>query len=166
MQLATRWGRRTPAQRLVARRLEASTVKSEELDSYSKPLIGHQLMSVEKKDYSWFFRFAGDISVATESPWRLINDDRVVVTSEDHGRQFGLSEPVDAASRLLSSIVGRTVEAAAISASSGDLTIEFSRRAQLQLLQMSCGYESWRLSVRGSETICTGGGDIAYFPRR
>src|SRR5687768_6552513 len=114
-------------------------------------LVAKQLLVVEKRDYTWFFGFSGNVSVSTESPWRLINEDRIVVTSEDDGHQFGLSEPVDAASRLLSSIVGRTVGAAAIDASSGDLTIEFDGRARLQLLQMSCGYESWRLSAPGSE---------------
>jgi hypothetical protein len=133
-------------------------VKSAELDSYVKPLIGQQPMSVAKLDHSWFFRFGCDITVATESTWRLINEGRVVVTSEDHGHQFGLPEPVDASS-VQSGTVGVTVEAAAISASTGDLNVEFSGRAQLQLLQTSSGHESWRLSVQGTETICMGGGE-------
>jgi hypothetical protein len=141
-------------------------VSSEQLNSYSNPLIGRQLTSVEKKDYSWFFRFAFDVSIATESPWRLIDEDRILVTSEDHGHQFGLPGPVDAASIVLSSIGDRRIEAAVISECSGDLTIEFSGRAQLQLLQMSGGYESWRLSVGDSETICMGGGELAHFPGR
>ena len=134
----------------------------EKAKSYSSPLVGQRLLSVEKIDYSWCFDFSGEVSLATESSWRLINEDRIVVTSEDHGHQFGLPEPVDAA-RVLSSMVGRTAEGAAIDASSGDLIIEFSGRVRLQLLQMSFGYESWRLSVRGSETICTGGGEIVHF---
>ncbi|HLF98021.1 MAG TPA: DUF6188 family protein [Methylococcaceae bacterium] len=139
-------------------------MKSEELQTYSTPLIGHQLMSVEKRDQTWFFRFAGDITVATESLWRLIEKGRIVVTSEDHGHQFGLPERVDAAERVLASTILRTVEAAVISLSSGDLTIGFNGGMQLQLLQPSSGYESWRLSVQGSETICTGGGDITRIP--
>jgi hypothetical protein len=141
-------------------------VSSKQLDSYSNPLIGHQLVSVEKKDYSWFFGFDSDISVATESPWRLINEDRIVVTSEDHGHRFGLANPVDAASILMSAMDGRRVEAGVISECSGDLIIEFSGSAQLQLLQLSAGYESWRLIVGDSETICLGGGELAHFPSR
>src|SRR6185295_755229 len=34
--------------------------------------------------------------------------------------------------------------------------MKLSVRAQLQMLQMSCGYESWRLSVGDSETIRLG----------
>ena len=101
-------------------------------NSYCLSLVGEQLQSVEKRDFSWFFGFSGEVSLATETFWRLINEDRIVVTSEDHGHQFGLPEPVDAAS-VLSSIVGRSVEGAGIDASSGDLTIEFSGRVRLQL---------------------------------
>jgi hypothetical protein len=127
-------------------------------------LVTKQLLSVEKKDYSWFFGFSGSVSISTESPWRLTNEDRIGVTSEDDGHQFGLSERVDAASRVLSVMVGRTVEAASIDPSSGDLTISFDGRTRLQLLQMSSGYESWRLSAPGYEIICTGGGEITQLP--
>ena len=135
-----------------------------ENESFCEPLIGHQFLSVEKKDYSWFFMFGDDISRATESAWRLISEERIIVTSEDHGHQFGLPEPVDAAERVLSCIAGCTVEGTTICGSSGDLTIAFSGKAQLQLLQMSCGYESWRLNIHGSVTWCTGGGDIDHYP--
>jgi hypothetical protein len=139
------------------------TVNPEGTNLYSSPLVGQQLLSAEKRDDSWSFGFSGEVSLATETSWRLIDEDRLVVTSEDHGHQFGLPEPVDAA-RVLSSIVGRAVEGAEIDASSGDLTIEFSGRVRLELLQMSGGYESWRLSFRGSETICTGGGKLVHLP--
>jgi len=130
---------------------EADNVNPDELDSYCRPLIGLQLSSVEKRDHSWIFSFEADTTVRTESLWRLMSEARIVVTSEDDGHRFGLPEPV---------------EAAAISASTGDLTIEFSGRVQLELLQTSCGYESWSLSAQGSETICTGGGDLAIVPKQ
>ena len=134
-------------------------------DNYSRPLIGRQLTAVEKRDYSWIFRFGDDAGVMTESAWRLMDGNRIVVASEDHGHKFGLPAPVDAVSKLQSFIVGRTVEAAEISMSSGDLIVAFGGTMQLQFLQLSSGYESWRLSVQGAETICTGGGGVAHFPR-
>ena len=139
-------------------------MKSEDLDSYSKPLIGLNLVSVEKKDHSWFFAFGEGDSIVTEGPWRLVSEERIAVTSEDQGQQFGLPKPVNAAERALSCLTGRTVTGTGITEFSGDLTVEFSGRVLLQFLQISCGYESWRLHIRGSETICTGGGDIAHFP--
>ena len=140
-------------------------MEQEESDTYAKPLVGRQLLSVEKKDYSWFFEFGSGVSLATESPWRFIEQGRVVVSSEDHGQQFGLPAPVDAAKELQSRAAGHTVEGASLASDSGDLMVQFPGPAYLQLLQLSSGHESWRLYVDGSETICIGGGDIAHFPR-
>lgn len=131
-------------------------------DKCTGPLLGALLISVERLDQSWILTFGGDITLATETLWRLIDAGRIVVTSEDHGHQFGLPEPVDAAGRLWSSVCGRTVVTASVSPSSGDLTIAFGEGTELQLLQTSSGYESWRLSVRGCETVCVGGGKIAH----
>lgn len=140
-------------------------MNQEELRVYSKPLIGHRLISVEKLDHTWFFKFAGDITVATESLWRLLAEGRIAVTSEDHGHQFGLPKPVDAAERVLVTTTGLAVVAAEISQPTGDLIINFGGQVQLQLLQDSCGYEAWRLSAQGHEIICTGGGYLSHFPR-
>lgn len=132
---------------------------------HAKPLIGRQLLSVEKNDYSWFFGFGTGVSLVTESPWRLIEQGRVAVSSEDHGQQFGLPAPVDAAREVLSRVAGRTVEAAAVASDSGDLMLRFPGGVHLQLLQLLSGYESWRLSVDGNESICMGGGEISHFRR-
>jgi hypothetical protein len=135
-------------------------MNAEQLDECSRPLLGRQLASVEKRDHSWFFSFGPGISIATESLWRLINDGRVAATSEDDGEQFGQSERVDARLVLELLLQGRTVTAAAIVPSSGDLAIHFDGGSELQFLQTSSGYESWRLAVGGRQTICVGGGEV------
>ncbi len=124
-------------------------------------LIGHALRSVEQRDYSWFFVFGDDMSVATEAPWRFITTDRILVTSEDHGHQFGLPAPVDAGARVMSRMDGLRISAAAVHNITGDFTVYFGQEIYLQFLQMSCGYESWRLYIRGAATVCMGGGEIA-----
>ena len=140
-------------------------MKPEVTETYTKPLIGRQLLSVEKMDYTWFFGFGTGVTLATESPWRFIEQGRIVASSEDHGHQFGLPAPTDAAREVMSRAAGRTVEAAPVASDSGDLMVMFPGRAYLQLLQLSSGYESWRLSADGSESICMGGGNIAHLPR-
>ena len=126
-------------------------------------LISRPLLSVEKKDQSWFFTFGSDVQVITESPWRLISQKAIEVTSEDHGHPFGLPQPIDAAKRLRSQIGGRIVAAASIDPPTGDLNVEFSDDLTMEFLQMSCGYESWRLNAPGRQVICLGGGDIGCF---
>lgn len=146
-----------------------------ELASYCQPLIGHMLRSVEKVDSTWCFRFTSDITIGTEAQWRLMIKERMVITSEDDGQPFGLPEPVDAARIVMAKIGNHTIDSATISTSTGDLMIELSERAQLQLLQLSSGYEAWQIWVRWAkaddslvsetETLCMGGGDIAHYPR-
>ena len=79
-------------------------MNSPDYSSYCQPLVSQTLRSVEKKDYSWFFVFADDISIVTESPWRFLDQDRIIITSEDHGHQFGLPAPVDAGESVLAGI--------------------------------------------------------------
>jgi|SRR5213594_1783690 len=87
-------------------------MNSPDFNSFCKPLVGQTLRSVEKKDYSWFFAFADEISIGTESPWRFLTVDGIVVTSENHEHQFGLPAPIDAAKRVLAGVSGKSVVAA------------------------------------------------------
>jgi hypothetical protein len=79
-------------------------MKPNEPDLCGKPLIGRQLLSVEKQDYSWLFGLGAGVSLPTESPWRLIEQGRIVVSSEDQDQQFGRPAPVDAATEVLSRV--------------------------------------------------------------
>jgi len=47
-----------------------------------------------------------------------------------------------------------------IDAITGDLFIAFSEEVQLEFLQTSAAYESWRANIAGQEFICGGGGEI------
>jgi hypothetical protein len=105
------------------------------------------------------------MKIITESPWRFITAERVFVTSEDHGHPFGLPAPVDAAARVMSSTDDLRVSAASIHEWTGDLQVYFGLKVYLECLQMSCGYESWRLYIHGAETICIRGGGLAHFDK-
>src|SRR5712691_600922 len=129
-----------------------------------KSFIRQSLQRVEKKDYTWFFIFGDSLHVDTESPWRLVTADGIAVTSEDHKQQFGLPEPVDAAERVTSQLATLQVQSVACDAKTGDFFISFAERLYLHFLQMSCGYESWRITTTRGQSICMGGGEIAFFP--
>jgi hypothetical protein len=125
-------------------------------------LAGARLRSVENKDYSWFFIFTDNVRVASDT-WRFVNGDHIVVTSEDHGHQFGLPSPVDASVRVSSAVRDAPIQTSRIDTATGDLFVYFSDKMFLQFLQMSCGYEAWRLFAGERKFICTGGGEIAVF---
>src|SRR5262249_10433651 len=58
--------------------------------------VGKSLQSLKKIDSTWFFTFSESVSVLTEGLWRLVNAERIIVTSKDHQQQFGLPSPFDA----------------------------------------------------------------------
>lgn len=126
-------------------------------------LVGKKLEKSEKKDYSWFFTFSEDGSIATESPWRLITNEGVRVTSEDHDQLFGLKEPVDATVRVLAATTGKKVLAYRVAERSSDLIVTFENGVHIEFLNLSCGYEAWRTSHPSGEVICLGGGKLAIF---
>jgi hypothetical protein len=127
-------------------------------------LIGQGLRSVELQDYTWCFSFSNGGSICTESLWRLVSSERIVVTSADHGHVFGLPEPVDASKLVLAATYEQTVVSLSIVPTVSDLLILFSGNAQLQFLNTSCGYEGWRTSYQSGEVICIGGGRISVLP--
>lgn len=129
--------------------------------NHAAPLIGLQVAVVEKLDDTLLCRFSSNDRAQTEGPWRLIRDRRVEVTSEDDGQRFGLPAPVDATAIVREALTGKVVAKAEIHENTGDLALTFADGSELQLLQMSGGYESWRLYVKGQEIICTGGGSLA-----
>ena len=124
------------------------------------PIVDVNLKSIEKRDYTWFFHFTDDVSVLTEQFWRLRHHGRIEVTSSDHGELFGRPEPLDAGPRVLSAVGDLPVTETRIDGITGDLFIAFSEEVQLEFLQTSAAYESWRAYIAGEEFICGGGGVI------
>jgi hypothetical protein len=127
--------------------------------------VGKSLRSIEKLDWSWFFRFDAPLVIATEAPWRLITPQGVAVADWDHEHQFGLPEPVDASKRVLSSLPSLEVQSVTLDVLTGDLRLIFAENTYLQFLQMSSGYEAWRAQTADGEIICIGGGETVCPPR-
>jgi hypothetical protein len=127
-------------------------------------LAGTRVSSVEKIDYSWVFTFTGNRTITTDTAWRLIKGDRIEITSEGHGHQFGLPKPVDAATWVSSALRDLLIHSAHIEAATGDLRLFDG--TFLQFLQMSSGYEAWQLQVHEDVLICLGGGKIDGLVRK
>lgn len=128
-------------------------------------LVGRRIAAVEKKDFTWFFRFDDASSIATQSFWRLVTD-RVLVTSEDHGQMFGLKEPVNSA-KVAEDVLGQVFVARfTLDDRTGDLSLEFNGSGTVQFLTTSGGYEGWRIGHGDQSIICLGGGGLAVFGRQ
>jgi hypothetical protein len=126
-------------------------------------ILNRKILSVEKKDYSWFFNLGEGITIGTESAWRLIAANKTRLTSDDDGQKFGLPQPIDAEKEVSSLLNSDPITKASFDKNTGDLFLFFSDDKILQFLQLSSGYESWRISYPGKEIICLGGGKIDTF---
>jgi hypothetical protein len=90
----------------------------------------------------WVFRFDGSGTLGVECLWRLVSDERIVVTSED----------------------AKPIRRARFDATTDDLTIEFANSVRLEAIVTSGGYENWALSKPdGTQLIAVGGGRVAFF---
>jgi hypothetical protein len=128
-------------------------------------LVGQSLTTVQREGNSWSFHLSGGDAIFTEEPWRLLTPHGTLISSSDDQENFGLGETVDAGDQLTSELHDEAVSGAHYDICSGDLNLEFSRDRTLQFLQLSSGYESWRLHLHDAEFICLGGGGLAEFPR-
>jgi hypothetical protein len=129
-------------------------------------LKGKILANVDKKDFSWFFTFAQGGSITTETFWRLLDSERLVVASGDHDQLFGLKEPVDAAKRVMATIGAKKIIDYSCLEVCSDLILFFEDKMQIQLLNTSGGYESWQAGNDGVLIICMGGGGLSIFQKK
>ncbi len=100
------------------------------------------------------------IVITVECQWRLLKDDRLLVTREDDGQQFGLPTPVEGAECVNARLAGRVLERVDLRECICDLTLCFSGGFALELLVCSSGYEAWRVGYPGGCIVASGRGGL------
>jgi Family of unknown function (DUF6188) len=132
-----------------------------------KWMIGKAMSDIRlMQPASWSFGFVGGGSIRVDTFWRVVADGRVQATSDDHGQQFGLPQPIDSGHRAARTLSNATVRRASIINDTGDVVLDFENGARLEILTTSTGYEGWSLlSPNRDEAIGLGGGDVAL-PKR
>ena len=126
-------------------------------------LVGHCFQLITRREYDWVVTFDNDASIVVECLWRLVESDRILITSEDDGQKFGLPEPVEAATEVNRRLTGAAVDAIELRSGLLDLELRFSTGHSLQILPDSSGYEAWNVCCRNRLFIAVGGGELAVF---
>ena len=109
----------------------------------------------------WSFIFGPEASIGVECLWRIVVHDRVVLTGEDHGQEFGLPTPVDATVKATELLSGRRVTSVELREATADIMIEFSGDLRLEVIPTSSAYEGWQLrDPSGVSYFAQGGGQI------
>jgi hypothetical protein len=124
-------------------------------------LVGKSLIQVERNEYDWVFRFAQGALLQVECPWRILLNGRIALGGADHDQRFGQPEPVDGPSESCRLLCDQTIQTVRIREDTADLTIGFSGRGALEVLNNSSGYEGWQFRDAGFGVIALGGGELA-----
>ena len=113
-------------------------------------LEGLTISKIEKlpPDY-WVFQFGNGVVLSTQSQWRLLSQNAILLTSKDDGQKYGLPEPVDAVARIRELLESRVVSEVEVDQASADFTIYFDNGTVLQIVNLSSGYEAWTLNSEG-----------------
>ena len=116
----------------------------------SARLEGLAISKIERlPPHYWVFKFGNGLALSTESQWRLLSQDAILLTSEDDGQQYGLPKPVDAVASIRKLLENRIVAKAQVEHASADFNIYFDNETVLQIVNLSSGYEAWTLNSEG-----------------
>ena len=128
-------------------------------------MVGCSITSVRFNEPSqWVFAFEAPSDIGTESPWRVLKDGHVAVSSEDHLQQYGLPAPIDAALATTSMFESLVITFVEVREGTADLCIEFTDQVRLEIIPISSGYESWIVTTPTSfQVIAQGGGKLSGF---
>lgn len=128
-------------------------------------LAKHRFQEIIRFECNWTFVFDGGVELRADCLWRLIENGRIRVTSQDDGHQFGRPTPVDAVLELNQRLAGAAVNSVALHEGTLDLEIQFGTGHAIQLIPDSSGYEAWEAHDQSRQFIAVGGGDLAVFKR-
>lgn len=113
---------------------------------------------------NWYLYFTNHTTVEVGSFWRVLKDDKILVTSTDHGQKFGLPHHINVEEELLKYLIGVKMLKILRNTKTGDLRIELSGGWLIEVFTTSCGYENWQVTTEKNQFIGLGAGEIAVFP--
>ena len=125
-------------------------------------MIGRRIIGVSfYEPEAWDFIFDPKCGIGVECLWRIVEDGKVVLTSEDRGHQFGLPAPVDASAKATTLLSEQSITAVQLREATTDIVIELTGGLRLEIIPTSSGYESWQLrDPFGFSYVAQGGGQI------
>ncbi|MEL6737648.1 MAG: hypothetical protein AAFO28_01860 [Pseudomonadota bacterium] len=107
-------------------------------------LLRGSTVRVSENEGNWSIQFGDQYALSTLA-WRLLGAKSIIVTSEDHGHQFGLPTPVNAELRANDALGGYHVTGFELDPRTGDASVQIGEALVLQIVTWSMAYETWQL---------------------
>jgi hypothetical protein len=124
-------------------------------------------VAYDVESQQWIFNMTNGATLCLYCPWQVISNARVSLASGDHGQQYGLSSPIDAAVNALGLLGGRRIESIIPDELSADLLVRLEGDILLRTFNDSSGCEAWQLNGNmGMSIIGQGGGNIVVFDNK
>lgn len=101
-----------------------------------------------------------------ECPWRILQQARTTLSSDDHGQQYGLPAPINAAAEATKLLSAVDIDAAQLRAGTNDILIDFSDDVRLEIIPISSGYEGWQMMIRSVQSSSPGVAGKSHLGRR
>jgi len=115
-------------------------------------------------DGAWTFCFVDKGYINVECPWRILSEGRTTLSSDDHGQQYGLPAPIDAAAEATKLLSAVKIDAAQLRVGTSDILIDFSGNLRLEIIPISSGYEGWQMkNPFGTQFFAQGGGQVCIW---
>lgn len=119
------------------------------------------MVSASRYEQGWLFAIGEHDRLITQCLWRLRDNERILLTVEDDGHQFGLPARVDAEIELNRILQGKLVTGYTADDCTGDLKFSFGD-VTLEVISTSAGYESWQAMIDGKTIVGRGDGLIPF----
>jgi hypothetical protein len=121
-------------------------------------MVGRRISSVSfHNPVPWVFSLGTDAAISVECLWRIIERERLVLTSEEHLHQYGLPAPIDAEAKARGLLV-TPITNVRLREATGDVTIDFEGGCLLEVIPQFTGYESWQMSTPSGRSYVAMGG--------
>ena len=122
---------------------------------------GVERVTYDGQTLQWLFSLTGQASLTVECPWQILAEGSVALASRDHGQEYGVPCPIDAAAKATALLANRKIGRAYPHQVTADLTLELEGEVVLRTFNDSTGLEAWQLvGPQGAQCIAQGGGNI------
>ena len=124
-------------------------------------MVGQRLDDAARQNFTWWFVLADGSSITTDAFWRLVTPNGIEASASDDGQTFGKHTSFDSITRALEATKEKKIVGVRVAEHTSDLVLTFESDIRLDFLNLSSGYESWRVQHGSQDVICMGGGRLS-----
>jgi len=127
-------------------------------------LIGDRIKSgkYDAESKNWLIKFESGALLNIECLWRLLEEDVICSSSEDHEHKFGLAKSFNGEAAL-TEMGEHEIKNISVTSGVGDIVFTLGELFKLQVIVTSAGYEAWQIKNKNGQSIVAVSGQLNVF---